>query len=128
MFTREWPQPPTDVRLAPYRRAAARLMDGDKQIGVLVIRVTTWRWRDGPFWRRRRGNPQELPEWALSRVAPGGRLPDVEGGIIAAGGLDEELADWSAGIFRLRGRRFSLAWLGEEEADAAHDEHGWTID
>ncbi|MEV7282408.1 hypothetical protein [Streptomyces sp. NPDC093111] len=126
MFRREWPEPPTDARLDPYRRAAARLMDGDEQIGVLVIRVTTWWWREGPFWRRRWGNPQELPEWALSCVAPTQQLPDFDDGIISADALDEELTDWSEGIFRLRGQQFSLAWLGEEEAGAAHKEHGWT--
>ncbi|MET9934907.1 MULTISPECIES: hypothetical protein [unclassified Streptomyces] len=103
-------------------------MDGDEQIGLLVIRVTTRWWREGPFWRRRWGNPQELPEWALSRVGPAQQLPDFEDGVISADELDEELADWAAGIFRLRGQQFSLAWLGEEEADAACREHGWTID
>ncbi|MGW1514091.1 hypothetical protein [Streptomyces sp. NPDC002394] len=103
-------------------------MDGDEQIGVLVIRVVAWRWREGPFWRRRWGNPRELPEWALSLAGPPQRLPDSDDGIISAKELDEELADWAAGIFRLRGQQFDLAWLGEEEADAAHREHGWTID
>lgn len=104
-------------------------MDGDEQIGVLVIRVTTWRWREGSFWGRRWGNPQELPEWALSCVGPTQQqLPSFDDGTISADELDEELADWSERIFRLWGRRFSLAWLGEEEADAPHEEHGWTID
>ncbi|WP_190155857.1 hypothetical protein [Streptomyces litmocidini] len=102
-------------------------MDGDEQIGVLVIRVTTWWWREGPFRRRRWGNPQELPEWALSCTDPAQQLPDLDDGIISAGELDEELADWSAGIFRLRGRQFGLVWLGEEEAGAAQEEHGWTM-
>ncbi|MFG3350238.1 hypothetical protein ACGF1Z_34910 [Streptomyces sp. NPDC048018] len=70
----------------------------------------------------------ELPEWALSCVASTQQLPDFDDGIISADELDKELADWSAGIFRLRGRQFSLAWLGDEEVDAAHEEHGWTID
>lgn len=100
-------------------------MNGDEQIGVLVIRVTTWWWREGPFWRRRWVNPQELPEWALSRVGPTQQLPDFDDGIVSAEELDGELADWAAGIFRLGGQQFGLDWLDEEEADAAHREHGW---
>ncbi|MBH5333276.1 hypothetical protein IHE55_00040 [Streptomyces pactum] len=128
MFRGKWPKPPTDARLDPYRRAAARLMNGDEQIGVLVIRVTTWWWKEGPFWRRRWGNPRELPEWALSRVGTAPQLPDFDDGVISADELDEELADWAAGNFRLRGQQLGLAWLGEKEVDAAHKEHGWTID
>ncbi|MFD9725052.1 hypothetical protein [Streptomyces sp. NPDC059072] len=128
MFRREWPEPAPDARLDPYRRAAARLMDGDEQIGVLVIRVVTWRRREGPFWRRRWGSPRDLPEWALFHVGPAQQLAEVDDGIISSEILDEELADWAAGIFRLRGRRFSLTWLGDEEADAAHREYGWTMD
>ncbi|WP_282693173.1 hypothetical protein [Streptomyces sp. CC208A] len=122
------PEPSPDARLDPYRRAAARLLDEDEQIGVLVTRVVTWWWREGPSWRRRWGNPRELPEWALSLVGPAQQLPDFDEGIVSAQELDEELADWAAGIFRLRGRRYGLAWLDEEEADAAHREHGWTVD
>ncbi|WP_371614268.1 hypothetical protein [Streptomyces sp. NBC_00454] len=103
-------------------------MDGNEQIGVLVIRVTTWWTREGPFWRRRWVNPRELPEWALSGVGPAQQVPDFDDGIIFDEDLDEELADWAAGIFRLRGQQFGLAWLGEEEVDAAHRDHGWTID
>ncbi|MFF0559452.1 hypothetical protein [Streptomyces sp. NPDC004266] len=103
-------------------------MDGDEQIGVLVIRVTTWWWGEGPFWRRRWSNPQELPEWASSCVDPLQQLPDFDDGIISADQLDEELANWSEGILRLLGRQFSVAWLGEEEVDTAHKEHGWAID
>ncbi|MFC8176757.1 hypothetical protein [Streptomyces sp. NPDC057325] len=64
----------------------------------------------------------------MSCVDPTQQRPDLDDGIISADELDEELADWSEGIFRLRGRRFSPVWLGEEEADAAHKEHGWSID
>ncbi|MEU3092231.1 hypothetical protein ACWCQ0_35440 [Streptomyces massasporeus] len=64
----------------------------------------------------------------MSCVDPAHQLPDFDDGIISADELDEELADWSGGISRLRGQQFSLAWLGEEEADAAHKEHGWMID
>ncbi|MFF3624895.1 hypothetical protein [Streptomyces sp. NPDC002467] len=126
MLRRERPEPPTDARLDPYRHAAARLMDGDEQIGLLVIRVTTWWWREGPFWRRRWVNPKELPEWALAHVGPAQQLAEFDDGIVLTEDLDEELADWAAGTFRLRGRQFRLDWLGEEEAHAAHREHGWT--
>ncbi|MFI8823906.1 hypothetical protein [Streptomyces sp. NPDC053431] len=103
-------------------------MDGDEQVGVLVIRVTTCWKREGRLWRRRWEDPRELPEWALSRVGPSRYLPDFDDGIVSAASLDEELADWAAGIFRLMGRQFGLAWLGGEEAEAAHREHGWTTD
>ncbi|MCX4546960.1 hypothetical protein [Streptomyces sp. NBC_01565] len=73
-------------------------------------------------------NPQELPEWALSRVGPARQLPDFDDGIVSTEELDGELTDWAAGIFRLRDQQFRLDWLGEEEADAAHREHGWMID
>ncbi|MFB6618826.1 hypothetical protein ACIGFK_02700 [Streptomyces sp. NPDC085524] len=38
-----------------------------------------------------------------------------------------QLADWAAGIFRLRGEQSGLVRLGAEEADAAHREYGWTV-
>lgn len=100
-------------------------MDGDEQVGTVVTRVTAWWWREGPLWRRRWGSGQELPEWAL--FGPAQRLSDSDDGIIWPQDLDEELADWAAGIFRLRGRRFTLEWLDEAAADAAHREHGWVI-
>ncbi|MCZ0983385.1 hypothetical protein O1L60_41875 [Streptomyces diastatochromogenes] len=125
MLTHERPEPLTDARLDPYRHAAARLLEGDEQIGRLVIRVTTWWQREGPFWRRRWVNPRELPEWALSRVGPTLRLPDFDDGVVSAEELDEQLAEWDAGTFRLGGGLFVLDWLGDEETAAAHREHGW---
>ncbi|WP_461007901.1 hypothetical protein [Streptomyces capparidis] len=53
------------------------------------------------------------------------QLPVFEDGIVGADELDEELGDWGSGFFRLRDRRFRLAWLGEAETDAAHKQHGW---
>lgn len=84
MFRCERAEPPADVRLGPYRRAAAR------------------------------------------RVGAAQRVPEFEDGIVGADELDEELRDWASGCFRLRDRRFTLEWLGEDETDAVHGEHGWT--
>ncbi len=75
----ERPGPQTDTRLDPYRCAAARVLDGDEVVGVLVIRVTTWWWQAGPFWRRRWVDARELPEWALMRVGPTEAVPDFDG-------------------------------------------------
>jgi hypothetical protein len=62
------------------------------------------------------------------RLCPVGatqQLPVFEDGVVGADELDEELEDWSSGSFRLRGRRFTLEWLGEDETEAVHREHGW---
>lgn len=69
--------------------------------------------------------PRELPEWALFRVGVTQQVPGFEDGIVGADELDEELEDWASGFFRLRDQRFTLDWLGEEETDAVHREHGW---
>ncbi|MFE4814876.1 hypothetical protein ACFRFU_00270 [Streptomyces sp. NPDC056704] len=69
--------------------------------------------------------PQELPEWAVFGVGETQQLPVFEDGIVGADELDEELGDWASGSFRLRDRRFALDWLGEDETDAVHKEHGW---
>lgn len=100
-------------------------MDGDEQVGVLLTRVTTWWWREGPIWRRRWVKPQELPEWAVFRVGVTQQLPMFEDGIVGAEELDEELGDWASGFFRLRDQRFTLDWLSEDKTDAVHREHGW---
>ncbi|MFH9085548.1 hypothetical protein [Streptomyces sp. NPDC017673] len=126
MFRCERAEPPADVRLDPYRRAAARLMDGDEQVGVLMTTVTTWWWREDPVRRRRWVNPRELPRWAVFRVGAAQRVPEFEDGIVGADELDEELRDWASRCFRLRDRRFTLEWLGEDATDAVHGEHGWT--
>lgn len=126
MPRRERPEPQTDTRLDPYRRAAARVLDGDEVVGILVIRVTTSWWQAGPFWRRRWVDARELPEWVLMRVGPTEDVPDFDDGIMPTEGLEEELRDWSVGVFELRGRYFRLDWLGKDEADALHREHGWT--
>lgn len=102
-------------------------MDGDEQVGVLVIHVDTWRWTAGPFWRRRRGGPEELPEWRLLYGAPE-EHPHLDEWVISAADIDKELADWAAGVLRLRGHRYGLAWLGAEEADAARRDVGWAVD
>lgn len=69
--------------------------------------------------------PRELPEWAVFRVGATAQVPVFEDGIVGSDELDEELADWASGIFRLRDQRFALDWLGENGADAVHREHGW---
>lgn len=93
-------------------------------VGVLVIRVVTWWKLEGPFWRRRWVDARELPEWILLPVGPT-PWPATDDGVIPAEGLDEELRDWSTGVFALRGRLLGLDWLDHEEADALHREHGW---
>ncbi|MEE1753139.1 hypothetical protein [Streptomyces sp. SP18CS02] len=102
------------------------MLDGEQLVGLLLIRVTTVWWRTGPFWRRRWVDAQELPEWALSPVGPGQGTAGPDDGLISAEELDEELADWSMGVFRLGDRRYVLDWLGREETDVLHSEFGWT--
>lgn len=126
MFRRERPEPQIDRRLDPYRRAAAHVRYGEEVVGVLVIRVVTWWMLEGPFWRRRWVDPRELPEWVLVPVGPPEAGPGPEDGVIPVDALDEELRDWSAGVFQLRGQVLRLDWCDQDEADALHRMYGWT--
>ncbi|MCM2393369.1 hypothetical protein [Streptomyces albipurpureus] len=70
-------------------------------------------------------DPRELPEWGLFAVGTSGVVAGCEDGVISREGLDQELRDWSAGHFELRGRRLRLSWVEQEKADALHREWGW---
>jgi hypothetical protein len=127
VFNRKVPEPPPDPRLDPYRHAAALVFDGDESVGCLAIRVTGWWERSGPFWRRRWENGRELPWWGLLRTAPAHpALPgEFEDGIVPDDMLEDELRDWAADVFTVRGTRFRLRWLAADEAGAVHRDIGW---
>ncbi|QNP68527.1 hypothetical protein IAG44_02910 [Streptomyces roseirectus] len=123
MFAREKPTAERDARLDPYRRAAARMLLDGREAGLLVTRVVTWWEIAGPPWRRRAENVREVAEWMVWRIGSTGIPP--EDGLVGHEDVDEELADWSAGVFRLYDDVYALEWLPPEEAEAAHREHGW---
>ncbi len=113
--------------LEGYRRAAAVVFDGDEQVGCLGVRVVGWREELGPFWRRRRQEVGELPQWVLLRTAPAHpALPhDAEGGVVPDEALGNELRAWSEDTFTIRGTHLRLRWLSGNEIDRVHREVGW---
>ncbi|MDX3382037.1 hypothetical protein PV682_11295 [Streptomyces niveiscabiei] len=113
-----------DVRLDPYRRGAARLFTDGREVGLLVTRVDVWREYTGWLWRRRVTSEQELPEWMVWPVGSSGTLVP-EDDVVRGEDVDRELADWSAGRFRLRDTVYEARWLPVSEAEPAHREHGW---
>ncbi|MFM9443097.1 hypothetical protein [Streptomyces acidiscabies] len=113
-----------DVRLEPYRRGAARVFADRQEVGLLVTRVDVWREYTGWLWRRRVTSEQELPEWMVWPVGSSGTLT-ADDGVVRGEDVDGELADWSAGVFRMGGAVYDLEWLPVSEAEPAHREHGW---
>ncbi|MHC5904668.1 hypothetical protein ACVNF4_12285 [Streptomyces sp. S6] len=114
-----------DARLDPYRRGAARLVLDGREVGLLVTRVNLWPEYVGWLWRKRVESEQELPEWMVWPAGSSDLLP--EGGHVWSEDLDGELADWSAGVFRLPDTVYTLEWLPPTQAEAAHREFGWDM-
>ncbi len=116
-----------DRALQRYRRAAATVYDGEEPVGRLGVRLVVW-WEElGPFWRRRRENVGELPEWGLLRTTPEHpALPyEFEDGVIQDEQVAQELRAWAADTFPLRGTTLRLQWLNGDEVDSVHRELGW---
>lgn len=115
------PGPQPDPRLDRYRRAAARLSDGDRLAAHLLTRVNEWWTTEGLWWRRRNVNPQERVEWLLT-FQPGFDLAHPDGW---ADGVDAAVPDLDQGYFLYRGRRLRVVWLTGQEAEEQFTLNAW---
>lgn len=122
MFTRREPPQRPDPQLDRYRKAAARLYDGDTLAAHLFTRVNVWWTVEGPWWRRREGNPQERVEWFLD-FQPDFDLAHPDGW---DDGVDADAAELDDGRFIYGGRTLRVAWLSGPEADQQLALHNWT--
>lgn len=61
-----------------YRKAAARLFNGDRLVAYLLTRVDTWWTTGGPWLRRRNVRPQERVSWLIN-FEPGFDLAHPDG-------------------------------------------------
>jgi hypothetical protein len=115
------PAPQPDPRLDRYRKAAARLYDGDVLAGHLLTRVNVWWTTHGPWWRRRGVDPQERVEWYLD-FQPGFELAHPSGW---DDGVDADPAELDQDYFQFRGRRLRVVWLDGGEAEEKFRLNGW---
>ncbi len=115
------PAPHPDPRLDRYRRAAARLYDGEILAGHMLTRVNVWWAVQGPWWRRREVDPQERVEWFLEFEA-GFDLAHPDGW---DDGVDVDPAELDQDCFLWRGRRLRVVWLDGGEAEQEFCLHGW---
>src|SRR6476646_4948921 len=107
------PAPQPDPRLDRYRKAAARLYDGDALAGHLLTRVNVW-WRtEGPWWRRRHVAPEERLEWFFD-FEPGFDLAHLDGW---DDGIETDVSDLHQDRFVYRGRTLRAVWLDGPEAE-----------
>ena len=118
---RREPAPQPDPNLDRYRKAAARLYDGDALAAHLLTRVNVWWTTEGPWWRRREVNPQERVEWFLDFQ------PDFD--LAHPGGWDDgvdvDAAELDDDRFIYLGRTLRVAWLSGTEAKEQFALHGW---
>jgi hypothetical protein len=119
--SRREPAPQPDPRLDRYRKAAARLYDGETVAAHLLTRVDVWWTTQGPWWRRRHVNPQERVAWLLN-FQPGFDLAHPDGW---DDGIDAEVPDLDQDRFLYRGRPLRVAWLDGQEAEEQFSPNGW---
>lgn len=115
------PAPQPDPRLDAYRKAAARLYDGDVFAAHLLTRVNVWWTAEGPWWRRRHVNPQERVEWFLD-FQPAFDLAHPDGW---DDGIDVAVAELDQDYFLYRGRRLRVVWLTGDEAEEQFARKAW---
>jgi hypothetical protein len=115
------PAPEPDARLDRYRRAAARVFDGDRLVGHLTTRVDIWWTTEGPWWRRRDVRPEERVEWFLDyeRAEP---LAHPDGW---NDGIARDVKDLDQDEFYLQGRTLRVQWLEGPEAEKGLTARGW---
>jgi hypothetical protein len=115
------PAPQPDSHLDRYRKAAARLYDGEQLAAHLLTRVDVW-WRiQGPWWRRRHVDPQERVAWLLNFQA-GFELAHPDGW---DDGIDADVPDLDQDLFSYRGRVLRIVWLDGAEAAQQLSLNGW---
>jgi hypothetical protein len=119
---RHWePAPEPDARLDPYRKAAARLYDGDSLAAPLLTRVDVWWTTEGRGWNRRNVRPQERVAWLLD-FAPGFEGAHPSGW---DDGVDVDVAELDDDRFTYVGRTLRVEWLTGPEAEEQFALHGW---
>jgi len=115
------PAPTPDPGLDRYRRAAARLVDGERLVGQLTTRVQTWWTTEGPLWRRRDVRPEERVEWFVE-YEPGEPTAHPDGW---TDGITREVDDLDRDQFVLHGRALRVEWLEGADAQNRLTARGW---
>jgi hypothetical protein len=115
------PAPQPDPHLDRYRRAAARLYDGEELAALLLTRVNVWWTSEGPWWLRRGVKPQERVEWLLN-FEPGFDLAHPDGW---DDGVDADVSDLDQDGFLYRGRQLRVVWLDGQDAEEQFALNGW---
>lgn len=118
---RREPAPQPSPHLDRYRRAAARLYDGEELAGHLLTRVQFWWKTEGPWWRRRHVPPQERVAWLLT-FDPGFDLAHPDGW---DDGIDAGVADLDQDIFVYTGRPLRAIWLHGSGAEEQFSLNRW---
>jgi hypothetical protein len=109
-----------DQRLDPYRNRAGCASHDDRRIMRLYVQTDSLSTqRSGCLWRRVWSTPREFI--VLRMLMEDGTYDDAW---LCGTELDEELAEWSRGIFRYRDQQLSLRWLNDEQSAALRREIG----
>jgi len=120
-----WKPPFTDLvevdhRLDPYRNRGASVGDTDRRVMRVYVQVDSLSTqRSGCLWWRVWSTPREFI--VLHMLMEDGTYDDAW---LWGTPLDEELLDWSQGIFRHQGRALPLRWLDAEQSATLQRESG----
>jgi hypothetical protein len=101
------PQHPRDPRLDPYRDRTGLLTDeAGTEFATVFVRVETWWTQVGGFlWWRKWASPRDVPQVFY---LIGGHFEDS---ISRAGTIEQDLADWSRGVFRYQSQVLQFAYV-----------------
>jgi hypothetical protein len=105
---------PAHPRLQEFDGRVAHLLQGETQVGLLLVRSDAWATCSGGALWWRRWSPWRHS--AMLLVDLPGREPNYDDSVVMPDDLDTEIDDWQNSRFRLYGDTYRLRWCDEVES------------